>query len=346
MQATARAAQRFSGPSEIPCIRVAHESPHDALFKEIFSHPELARVELRAVLPAALSALVDWNSLRLEPGSFVEVRDRDRFADLMFGVRVAERPAFIYLLFEHQSSPDRYMPLRLLGYLVRKWERLVRDDPSLATLPPIVPVVLHHGAAGWSQATSFHEQFAQGVLQEFDLVDLVPNFRFVLDDLCQRSDTELRARAVQEVERIVPVVLLVLRDARSAERLLASLAAWAGVLTEVHRAPSGKDALLAVFSYISRVTQHLSPRAILRTLELAAPETKDLVMTLADQWLQAGIEKGIEKGERTVLAKLLGLKFGPLMEADRVRLERASASELERWAERVLFAATIDDVFG
>lgn len=69
-------------------------------------------------------------------------------------------------------------------------------------------------------------------------------------------------------------------------------------------------------------------------------------MTLADQWLQAGIEKGIEKGERTVLAKLLGLKFGPLMEADRVRLERASASELERWAERVLFAATIDDVFG
>jgi len=40
-------------------------------------------------------------------------------SDLLFSVRVAERPALLFILFEHQSQPDRLMPLRLLRHILR-----------------------------------------------------------------------------------------------------------------------------------------------------------------------------------------------------------------------------------
>ena len=325
------------------------DSPHDALFKEIFSDPRNAAVELRAVLPPEITAAVDWNSLRIEPGSFVEVADASRFADLLFSAEIAGARSFLYLLFEHQSSPDRFMPLRLLGYMLRKWEQCLRQEPRPLHLPPIVPVVLHHSAGGWNSPLSLHELFDTGLLQNLHLTELTPSFRFVLDDLSLKTDAELLERATRESERLVPVVLWALRDARAHERFLASLSAWAGAIAEAHQAPSGADALRAVFSYIARVTELLSPHAILTAIEQVAPQTKDIVMTLAEQWLQQGIqkgiEKGIEKGERALLVKLLTLKFGALDDSYRTRLDSAPPALLEIWAERVLTATTIYDVF-
>ena len=61
-----------------------------------------------------------------------------------------------------------------------------------------------------------------------------------------------------------------------------------------------------------------------------------------------GEAKGRAEGEcagaARVLAKLLTLKFGPLTAANEERLRSASAQDIERWTERVLNAATLDDV--
>jgi hypothetical protein len=40
-------------------------TPHDALFKAVFSSPEHAEAELRAVLPPRLSRRIDWSTLAL-----------------------------------------------------------------------------------------------------------------------------------------------------------------------------------------------------------------------------------------------------------------------------------------
>ena len=62
-------------------------SPHDALFKYVFSLPEHAASKLRAVLPAELSARLDWRSLELRPASFVHERLSGREAELLFTIR-------------------------------------------------------------------------------------------------------------------------------------------------------------------------------------------------------------------------------------------------------------------
>lgn len=75
-------------------------------------------------------------------------------------------------------------------------------------------------------------------------------------------------------------------------------------------------------------------------------------MTLAerfDEWAKAheqkGLEKGLEKGEALLLQRLLVKRFGPLPSAILVRISDADRTQLELWCDRVLDAATLDDVF-
>ena len=59
-----------------------------------------------------------------------------------------------------------------------------------------------------------------------------------------------------------------------------------------------------------------------------------------------GIREGRVDGERTVLERLLRRRFGRLPPAVTDRLHQAPAADLEAWAENVLDARTLDDVFG
>ena len=65
----------------------------------------------------------------------------------------ASRDAGIYVLFEHQSSGERWMALRLLHYMMAIWDGCIADGATV--LPVIIPVVRHHGDGGWTAATRF-----------------------------------------------------------------------------------------------------------------------------------------------------------------------------------------------
>ena len=59
-----------------------------------------------------------------------------------------------------------------------------------------------------------------------------------------------------------------------------------------------------------------------------------------------GMEQGLVQGQRAVLERQLTRRFGQLPLATESRLGRASTADLETWAENVLDAETLDDVFG
>ena len=71
-------------------------TPHDGLFKATFSQVEHAAGELRAILPPALVARLDFTTLTLCPGSFVDEAFSWRHTDLLFTALFAGRPAMIY----------------------------------------------------------------------------------------------------------------------------------------------------------------------------------------------------------------------------------------------------------
>ncbi len=68
-----------------------------------------------------------------------------------------------------------------------------------------------------------------------------------------------------------------------------------------------------------------------------------------DEGLRVGRDEGMRvgrvDGERAVLERQLRRRFGPLPPAVADRLHQAAAADLEAWAENVLDARTLDDVF-
>lgn len=62
--------------------------------------------------------------------------------------------------------------------------------------------------------------------------------------------------------------------------------------------------------------------------------------------VEKGMRQGMQQGKAILLERLLTKRFGPLSESVRTRLSNASVEELDRWAERVLDAPTLDAVWG
>lgn len=64
-----------------------------------------------------------------------------------------------------------------------------------------------------------------------------------------------------------------------------------------------------------------------------------------EQGIEKGIEQGRAQGSASVLLRLLNRRFGPLSPDIIRRLSQSTPEQLEIWAERVLEARTIDEVF-
>ncbi len=63
-----------------------------------------------------------------------------------------------------------------------------------------------------------------------------------------------------------------------------------------------------------------------------------------DVGIEVGMELGMEAGERAIVLRQLSKRFGPLDAAVLARIQQASVSNLELWADRILTAATLEEV--
>lgn len=175
------------------------QNPHDRLFRHVFSEPEHAEGELRAVLPPELAARIDWTTLRLVPGSYVDETLSDLRSDVLFSATLGGRPVLLYLLLEHQSSAHPRMPLELLGYMVRIWEDYLKEHPDADRLPAIVPTVVYHGDGAWTKPLTMMELLDVEPAMAALLGRHVPDFQFRLDDLSPvgaRDNTRHRSRVL------------------------------------------------------------------------------------------------------------------------------------------------------
>lgn len=313
------------------------QTPHDAFFKSIFSQPLQAAEVLQQALPPEVVRLLDFSTLTPEPGSFIDEALRGQCTDLLFSARFAGWPTLLYLLFEHMSTQEVFMPLRMSGYMNEIWKALVLAERP-RHLPVIVPVVLHHSELGWRSRTSFQAMFDPEL--PAPLRTFVPHFHLALEDLSTRSDEELLAQAVSAITKMA---LSALKHARTAEDLLRFVPGWAQLVHDMLREPNGADAVARVFRYLSLVRGAGEVPILRRIAEGARDEAA--MQTIAEMFEEQGLQKGVLIGERQVLIRLLSRRFGSLPARLLERIHRADAEALERWTERLLEADSLDDVF-
>ena len=338
---------------------------YDAGYKRLFSHPELVRDLLTGFVDEAWVAHLDLDSLERVDGSYVTDDLRSRESDIVWRARWGGRWLYVYLLIEFQSRPDRYMAVRMLGYLCLLYQDLIRGKqlPPDGRLPPVFPVVLYNGERPWGEPARVEDLVHElpGGLGAY-----VPRFGFRLLEevrLAASSDLEGRnlAAAVFRLEAS--------REPEDLRRVVRALAAWL-------RAPGQAELRRSLTVWLRRVLE-----ARLEGVQL--PQTQDLeevdrmLAERIEEWtrrwkeegrkegleegrkegleegrkegLEEGRKKGLEQGRaeaaRALLRRLLERKFGPLPTEAAARIETAQTDTLVQWTDRVLTASTLEAVF-
>lgn len=330
-------------------MAMSMSTPHDHLFKSTFSQPEHAIEFFRSALPPEVVRHIDFASLQVEPESFIDDKLRARFSDLLFSVRIARHRAYLYLLFEHQSRPERLMCVRLLRYVTDIWNDHLKNHPRARGVPIVIPLVLHHGERGWRAPVSLRDLYDAPADVIDDLRPCLPDFRFILDDLAPLDDAALRARALAALPTLV---LWSFRHVRRGRDVVPALRQVLDLMIRVVRAPHGTGALATLLRYIMEVSES-SEEQLQEFFEAAQlPQANEALMTAAEKLIRRGREEGHREGHREgrqegqcdLLIKLMRFRFGTLPERVMARLRAADQAQLERWAERVLTAPTLDAV--
>ena len=324
--------------------------PHDALFKAAFAAPASGAWLLRALLPPAVCAAIDWATLDRDDASFADVRFSDRHSDLLFFAQLHTRePGFVYFLLEHQSTAEPAMPQRMLAYQARIWDRFRREQPR-APLPPIITALVSHAPGGWTAPASFEEFFDPEVLEIPGMAALVPRPAMLALDLAHQSNADLQARQLPAFQTLA---LWLLRDARTSQRLLDNFDAWRYFFREAGLTRSGIDDLSVLIEYMFRVVDPTYHAALHAKIAALDPRAEELSMTIAEHLHEQGRTKGFEQGRTKgleqgyrqarldMLRDLLVLKFQALDPVIEARLQAAAPEAIDRYLQRLLGSASL-----
>jgi predicted transposase YdaD len=339
--------------------------PHDALVKALIGPPEHAAGLFRAVLPAAFARRIDFARLERLPGSFVAPDLRQHHTDLLYSAPFADgREALLHLVVEHQSAPDPIMAWRTHRYVVRVLERWHEKHADAQKLPAVLPVVLYHGPQRWRAPTAFPDLLDLTPEERAEIGDHVAGPRFLLVDLSRYSDERLWAEVFgRTADATAQLALLALQHVATSPDLAELVRRrLAPLLRELLAAPTGLHALEVFLRYTLAVSRSVDWPAFERVLAAeVGPKAEAVVVPYVHELVEQSYAKGRDDGRdegraegqavgqatgrAEMLLKQIRLRFGPLTPADEARVRQATPEEHDLWAERVLTAATLADLF-
>jgi predicted transposase/invertase (TIGR01784 family) len=261
---------------------MAPSSPHDEFFKEIFGDLDRARDFLRDTLPPEIRELLDLSKIQRETESFLSPQLAETYADLVFSCPLSGSKALVAILLEHKSWAPKHPHLQLLSYMLGIWER-AESEGSL--LPPVIPIVLYQGKERWTVRTL--SQSFPGIPDR--LRPFLPEFGFLLVDLARTSRETLREsygnRSVLVAMELMKAIFAPAEVAALMERLTPE---DGPMDTEL-----AMRFLRVVLRYIFKRSDYGVQEAL--TLKLH-PATREVTMTMEEQILKIGEDRGLERG--------------------------------------------------
>lgn len=325
----------------------------------------------RCALPEALAAAIDWQSLTQLPNTLTDDELRKHLADDLFTVRLRDHDLWLVLQPEHKSRADRGLVLQHLRYSLHYWLKWVSEHPRADGLPPILPVLFHHGAEPWDGPTSLCEHFdlaGLATVRAHDplLADLIAAHSVALRtsviDLARHDEEWLRTTPFPDLAKLTVLCLGFVRFQGPAEGL-ATLERWRELIASLRRAPWGQLGFAGLESYLLHITD-LTPEQLhtmfqrsigphdefVSTAERLRREGQELGKEIGkDLGKELGKEIGLAEGRMQhaaeTLLRLLRRRFGELPPTVPPKLAGATIADLDRWTDRVLDASALADVF-
>lgn len=242
-------------------------TPHDAVFKQFLTQADIARDFLAIHLPPALRQRCDLDTLQLESASFIEESLRAWYSDVLWSLKTASGEGYIYVVIEHQSSPDAQMAFRLMRYAIAAMQRHL--DSGHTRLPLVVPMLFYHGATTpypWSLYAS-----------PFPLVDIT----VIPDD---------------EIVRHRRVALLELIQKHIRQRDLMGIVEQ---LTTILLSGDANDRQIkTLFNYLLHTGNARRFGRFIHKVAQRVPQHRERLMTIAERIQEVGRRKGKREGRQ------------------------------------------------
>ncbi len=257
-------------------------TPHDGLFKAFLTKTDIAKDMLEIHLPAHIQTLCDLSTLQLESGSFLEENLRPYYSDVLYSMKTDSGDGYIYALIEHQSSPDKHMAFRLLRYAIAAMQKHL--DAGNKELPLVVPLLFYHGktspypySMNWLDCFSAPDQAKTLYSNDFPLVDvtilddseIMQHKRIALLELVQKHIYQKDIRDILE-----PLVILLLNDYNT------------------------DNQVRTLIEYLVQVGESQNVNTLLEELAQQVPKHEGTLMTIAEQLIQQGEQKGLLQGRQ------------------------------------------------
>lgn len=155
---------------------IAH--PHDQFFRDVMSDLRIAREFFTLHLPKKILDQIDLKTLELQPSSYFNKIHQEPIMDLVYKVEIKSVDNSLYLIVEHQSTPDKLMTLRMLRYKTYIIERHFRNHDN-KSIPLVHGIVIYHGNVPYPYTTDIvdlidapREMIPEDFLKSFQLIDL------------------------------------------------------------------------------------------------------------------------------------------------------------------------------
>ena len=286
--------------------------PHDAACKLLFSFPAMVRDLLAGFFPREWVEDLDLSTLERWPESAVSDDLRQRHQDRVWRVRCRDRWLYVLVLLEFQSTVDHTMAVRILAYTALLYQDVLRtsSDP----LPPVLPIVLHHGRERWTAAEDVAGLAASP--GEF-LAPYQPAQRYFLLDVGGYTDSLPEGRNLM-------AGLIRLEHSRSPEEVEAVLAAFAQWLS----GPEHEGLRRAFGEWMRQV--HVPARRLGR--EWPGPKDWSEDGTMLYETVKEWTVQWRAEGQAEVMRRQAARKFG-VVTADRLAEELERVRDPERVVE-------------
>jgi predicted transposase/invertase (TIGR01784 family) len=311
-------------------------NPHDGFFKELFSRPEVAADFLANYLPPEIVAPLDLGSLELMKDSFVDDALRNHLSDLLYQVKLKSGgSAYVCLLFEHKSEPYDWVAWQVLRYKVRAWELELRQGAT--KLPPIIPIVFYHGRQRWQVPREFSALIDFGGhdrLREFE-----PDFRYYFCDLSSLDASQIKGIAILQAG------LQILRTIFTDEFEETLEDVFDLLLRE--KEPGAMEHLRTILRYTIASRKKLTATRLQAVVEnkVPKPEAISLMETIAEVWMQQGVQQKTAEIELELVARVLKMlqRFGPIEPGAQERIRTFSFKRLVDLMEAIVDFKSAED---
>ena len=277
---------------------------HDKFVKELLANREVAIAFLSEFLPPELVTLFDFDTLIYEPTSYLNTDLSDFFSDMVWRVDVrGEVEVKISILLEHKSYRDNRTSFQVLEYMALGYLAQLKSGEKVSL---IIPLVYYHG----------HEQWEYQPLSSF-FEDLNPIFKRYLP-VHATEFVSLLALSNAQIEQLtmglLQNALFIQKNYRDGGYLLSQIEKILGRLNPYLQNTSFRS----IFVYLIQ-NENIDNQELRTKLVTLPTKLSDAMMSLYDELIQEGIEKGINLGMEKGIN--LGMEKGINLGMDNTKID-------------------------